>query len=77
MTKAIEDSVIIVEVFPYEVFDAGAFGNGLVSPSQGLIVESRAMDCNVIKEWPGDLRDLGQEEMLLHYERLQLHWLIP
>ena len=62
MAKAMEDSVDVVEVFPYEASDAGIFGNGLVSSSRGLIAGSGAMDRDVVEEWLGDLRDLRLEK---------------
>jgi hypothetical protein len=48
MAKMVDNSIDVVKVFPDELSDARVLRDGLVSSFWGLIVRSRATDCNVI-----------------------------
>ena len=51
----------VVEVLPNEAADTGVLGDGLESPSWGLIMRSRSFDTCVIDEGLGDVGDFWLE----------------
>ena len=57
MTEAVHNSMNVIEVFPYEASNVGIFGNGFISPLQGLIARSGATDGSVIEKGLGNIRD--------------------